>query len=184
MDNTVEPLHVNGEGQTVYNSTALEKIWGLGHVSVGEVTFDSAAYVARYCTKKINGDLANEHYGNRQPEYATMSRREAIGRRWLEKYHSDVYPSNEVIHDGRKLKVPAYYDKWLEKNNPTLYDYVKQGREQKALLSDGKDSTPHRLFTKHQVRLLNSQKQRSLEGDKKQNLYDTKAVQYNKEYLT
>jgi len=34
----------------------------MGHCEIGALTFESAAYVARYIMKKVNGDLAAEHY--------------------------------------------------------------------------------------------------------------------------
>lgn len=49
-------------GHRYYISKSLEEIWGLGHVVIGEVTFESAAYVARYVMKKINGPNAQMHY--------------------------------------------------------------------------------------------------------------------------
>lgn len=39
-------------GLPVYRSKMLEKSWPFGIVSIGEVTFESAAYVARYSVKK------------------------------------------------------------------------------------------------------------------------------------
>lgn len=46
----------------VYVSQELNNIWGYGLCEIGSVTFESAGYVARYCTKKITGDFAEEHY--------------------------------------------------------------------------------------------------------------------------
>jgi hypothetical protein len=40
----------------------LTSVWGLGHASVGDLTFESAAYVARYVMKKVNGSLKKSHY--------------------------------------------------------------------------------------------------------------------------
>ena len=39
-------------GHTVYRSPRLEKLWTLGNCEIGELTFESAAYVARYIMKK------------------------------------------------------------------------------------------------------------------------------------
>lgn len=36
----------------LYISPILAKLWGKGMVTVGAVTLESAAYVARYCTKR------------------------------------------------------------------------------------------------------------------------------------
>jgi hypothetical protein len=43
-------------------SAILESLWPYGYSSVGNVTFESAAYVARYIMKKVGGDAADEHY--------------------------------------------------------------------------------------------------------------------------
>jgi hypothetical protein len=40
----------------------LAKCWGKGHCLVGDLTFESAAYVARYVVKKINGQQKFLHY--------------------------------------------------------------------------------------------------------------------------
>lgn len=63
---------MSGENR-LYTSVVLDEIWSKGNVIVGDVTFESAAYVARYCMKKITGDKAAAHYGGRLPEFITMS---------------------------------------------------------------------------------------------------------------
>lgn len=42
----------SNRGYTVYNSAELRKIWGMGHIVIGNVTAESAGYVARYTMKK------------------------------------------------------------------------------------------------------------------------------------
>ncbi len=107
----------------IYRSEELEKIWDKGHSEIGTVTFQSAGYLARYTmneSQKLEG---------RKPEYLTMSRRPAIGKHWLEKYISDVYPSDEVITpSGNKLKPPRYYDLQLEKIDAQLLQTIKRER--------------------------------------------------------
>ena len=51
----------------MYRSPRLEKLWTLGNCEIGELTFESAAYVARYIMKKINGPMAKEHYKRYDP---------------------------------------------------------------------------------------------------------------------
>lgn len=48
--------------QKLYRSKTLEELWPFGHSSVGTVTFESAAYVARYIMKKVTGEAAELHY--------------------------------------------------------------------------------------------------------------------------
>jgi hypothetical protein len=42
-------------GLPLYTSPTLESVWGNGIVQVGDITFESAAYVARYIMKKVVG---------------------------------------------------------------------------------------------------------------------------------
>ena len=83
-------------GHDIFRSSTLEKLWGLGNCEIGTVTFQSAAYVAKYCQKKLNNEEAHERYRRIDPqtgelvpvehEYATMSRRPGIGRGYYEKF--------------------------------------------------------------------------------------------------
>lgn len=128
LDFADKQYHCKARENTLYTSDQLNNLWGLGYCTIGAVTFESCAYVARYITKKITGDQAEEHYKGRKPEYVTMSRRPGIGQQWLEQYQSDVYPRDEVIIRGQKCKPPRYYDKQLEKTNPKLYESIKTRR--------------------------------------------------------
>ena len=49
-------------GEKLYISKTLQALWPMGHITIGAVTFESAAYVARYVMKKINGQQQKEHY--------------------------------------------------------------------------------------------------------------------------
>lgn len=113
----------------LYTSKELEKIWSHGQCSIGSVTFESAAYVARYAMKKVYGNEA--HYGGRVPEYVTMSRRPGIGAGFLERFRSDIYPSDEVIVRGVRCRPPRYYDNVLESDSPSVYARLKGVRRRK-----------------------------------------------------
>lgn len=115
-------------GVKLFTSETLSKLWGKGFATCGAVTMESAAYVARYVMKKITGEAAAEHYGGRKPEYTTMSRRPGVGRAWFEKFSGDVFPSDEVIVNGRSCKPPRYYDNLLEKAMPEMLEAVKRER--------------------------------------------------------
>lgn len=112
-------------GHTLYTSEALSKLWPVGHASIGDVTFESAAYVARYVIKKITGDRALEHYSRVDPrtgecvqltpEFAHMSLKPAIGATWYAKFHQEVIDNDRVVMRGREMKPPRYYDKLLKR---------------------------------------------------------------------
>lgn len=128
-------------GSKLYRSTTLEKLWPYGHSTVGELTFESAAYTARYCTKKITGKKQQKHYEkinpetgeitNLLPEYNEMSRRPGIGKNWIEKYTADVYTAlpGKVIVRGKTANAPRYYDKQLEKWDAEKYEIIKHKRK-------------------------------------------------------
>jgi hypothetical protein len=150
------------QGHMVWRSPALEELWPYGYCEIGAVTFESAAYVARYIMKKVNGDGADDHYMTvdpatgeirmLKPEYVTMSRRPGIGHGWYEKYKDDVYPSDEVVMRGRLMKPPRYYDRQLQIDDGFTYDEIKSKREDLAKLNLD-DNTSKRLLVKEQVAL-------------------------------
>lgn len=145
-------------GNDLFTSKILDEVWGLGHGVVGQVTFESAAYVARYVLKKVTGDKAADHYQGRQPEYVTMSRGGrgdglgGIGKRWLEKWMGDVYPSDSVVMRGKAMRPPRFYDGLLEKADPEGLKKIKEARIQKALEGDWYERSLYRLGVKEEVK--------------------------------
>lgn len=143
---------MNG-GNTLYTSMELERLWPHGQNWIGAVTFESAAYVARYCTKKITGPSAAAHYGNRVPEYATMSRRPGIGIEWYRKFQSDVFPADEVvIRGGIKCRPPRFYESKFEVNNATTLQALKRKRKIRAMRSP--DNTTPRMIVRFDLKVI------------------------------
>lgn len=144
-----KPWNYHGSSSQLWISDTLESTWGQGFTSIGPLTEQSAAYVARYTVKKATGPGGAERYrridlttGEEfyvRPDYATMSRRPGIGSSWLEKYHRDVYPSDQVVHNGRKLRPPEFYDRRLEASDPGLLADLKEQRRAKAQTDTGND---------------------------------------------
>lgn len=160
-------------GNTLYTSDTLTKLWGKGHCTVGELTFESAAYTARYIMKKQTGDNAKLHYKriDREtgeiiqltPEFNKMSLKPGIGAEWIQKYHRDVYPHGKVITRGFESNPPKYYDKLLKRNSPDEHDAVKTDRETEAYAKRN-DNTEQRLKAKETVAKAKlNQKKRGLE---------------------
>lgn len=145
-------------GCKVFRSPFLEKVWTHGWSSIGDVTFESAAYVARYCVGKVTGQKAVEHYARvdefgeweQTPEYAQMSRADGIGKAWFDKFHSDVYPHDYVVVGGMKLPPPRYYDNLYDEKDPEGLEYIKFLRSLDAELRFA-DNTPRRLSDKETV---------------------------------
>ena len=139
----------------VWHSEELTDLWGKGLTEIGSLTFESACYIARYVTKKINGKRAESHYTRLDPEtgelrrieqeYATMSRRPGIGAGWYDRYKDEVYPSDEVVSRGRAMRPPRYYDKKLEESDPDLYKAVRKVRRANR---DKQNQTEDRLHVR------------------------------------
>lgn len=147
-------------GVRLYRSAELESLWPYGFSSVGDVTFESAAYVARYIMKKINGDAAEDHYWymdpetgemfRQKPEYTTMSRRPGLATGWLEKFMPDVYPHDEIVIRGKKMRPPRFYDSKYQLMYPDEFLELKAKRMAKAL-ENLDDNTQERLNVKEKV---------------------------------
>lgn len=146
------------KGHPLYTSAVLADLWGKGFHTIGELSFDSAAYVARYCMKKITGDQAEKHYEyiseeheglvlSRKPEYTTMSRNKGIGESWIHKYLNDVYPSDEVIINGKSAQPPKFYDQFLAKEYPARAKTLRKKRLQSGA-KQASNNTPDRLETR------------------------------------
>lgn len=146
----------------LYTSAFLAKLWPLGTHTIGSATFESAAYIARYCMDKITGDLAKKHYEhvdtetgeifNRVPEFNRSSNRPGIGAPWLERFWTDVYPRGEVITNGRRAKSPRYYDKLFKRRaTQDELDHFMQHRAELAKLQHAEDLTDERLAVREEV---------------------------------
>lgn len=141
----------SGPGGPLFVSKTLSRLWPHGFSSIGAVTFESAAYCARYVMKKVTGEHAPHFYGGLLPEYCSMSLRPAIGKRWYEKYRGDCFPSDSVVIKGRLHKPPAYYGKLLAREAPDVFASVKRERES-GRLAHLADATPRRLSVRREVK--------------------------------
>lgn len=130
-------LYKNSDNGPIYTSEILSKVWGKGFVTIAEMSFDTAAYVARYCVKKINGEPAELHYQkvnpitgeitNLQPEFALSSRRPGIAHDWFMKYKSDLH-KGYIVHNGVTMGTPKYYDSLLQKYDDARHASLKESK--------------------------------------------------------
>ena len=151
----------NHNGNVYYRSPTLERIWPFGHSDISDLNWRTAAYAARYIMKKVNGPDAEAHYEkvdpetgeifNVQPEYVAASNRPGLGYDWFQKYKSDVYPKDFIVHDGQKNPVPRYYDRLLERENPELLEELKS-RRQASACDRAQDQTPARLKAREEFK--------------------------------
>lgn len=120
-------------GPRLVTCPSLERAWGHGFVSVGELTPESAAYVAGYCLKKVTGKHAQDFYLNtetgeyRPPEFLRVSRARkdeagrvvsgGVGAAFLDRITDDEFTTG-VAFSGGVVPAPRYYKKKLKELDP------------------------------------------------------------------
>lgn len=133
----------NKRGERLYTSKVLTELWPYGFNVVGDVTLESCCYVARYICDKITGDMAIEHYRNvtgdgvlvdRLPEFTCQSRRPGLASDWYKKFGAHSHESGDfVVLDGRRVRVPRFYDNMYELLDTAGLNAIKKRRMRKAI---------------------------------------------------
>lgn len=170
----------NHRGEALYTSATLSKLWsrngsGLGFCTIGDVTYDSAIYCAKYALKKVNGKQAEDYYcvydsdgvcHDRDPEWAVQSTRPGIGAYYYAAFGDEVRNWDNVIVDGKPCRPPRFYDRCSEKMRehdetrlacPCELCRTKRDRKRKAVANRG-DNTPERLEVKQRLMVIAAEK--------------------------
>jgi len=133
----------------LFRSPSLQKLWKYGFSTIGEVTFESAAYVARYVMKKVNGGQAKDYYNGRTPEFTNMSRRPGIGLQFFKDNYKDIYSLDGVLlRNNLILRPPKYYDNKYDQINPEHMKEIKNIRQSKH---NDSEQQWYRLKTKEKI---------------------------------
>ena len=111
------------KGRPIYKSLELCQIWqyGFNSVDVG-ITYDSAAYVAGYVRKKLNGDKAKDVYGDKQPPFALQS--QGIGKQYCMENADQLRSQKVVMMHNATHSLPRYYCKLLNIDSEELSMYA------------------------------------------------------------
>lgn len=126
-------------GDRIFRSKLLDDLWGFNDPEkrpneIGEVTFHSAGYVARYAAKKLCHGKDGTHDYN---PIAKRSSKNAIGKKYLEKFWPDVFNHGYcIIPQGDqyiRTGVPRYYETWFKKNHPDLWKHYVTVTKQKII---------------------------------------------------
>ena len=162
------------KGNNYYNSETLNKLWSCpetkesyGYAVISAATFDSAAYCARYITKKIRiTDKTPEHLRNHyfrqhpytgkthevEKEFAFMSKRPGIGKEWYDKYSKSVRDNDSIVVNGKEMQPPRYYDKLTEDLFEDEYTYIEEQRIKNANTPQAKArNTTSRLIARDAI---------------------------------
>lgn len=103
-------------------SKLLQECWPYGYVFIGDCTFESCQYVARYAVKKI--------FKNDPDEFLMMSLKPGIGAPWIMK-HWEIFDNDAVYGSFKRSNIPRYFEKLAEYAAFDLSD-LKANRIDKA----------------------------------------------------
>lgn len=120
MPNDLDPFSCNPNGDWTFTSKEILKYWDKGHVLIGEVTFESAGYVARYCAKKTSGD-----------SFVMMSTHPGIGANYILDNMDKIYSEDKIFGNFGSMKYvkpPRYADKLLERRHPIFKRLITDKR--------------------------------------------------------
>ena len=136
-------------GGFYYKSKELQSLWPFGFVSVGDLSFNSCAYVARYCNKKIkdNGVL------HKIPEFSFMSRRPGIGENYFREHFDSLVNTDRIYAniEGRySFSSFRYFDKLIEKIDPNKLQELKDQRISRGEINVAKELLSRNISTMEQ----------------------------------
>lgn len=120
-DQPLRPTRHTELGHPTYVSPLLDKLWGRGNTEYGEVSIESAGYVARYAAKKLTHGRDQDH--DYHPVHKTPQGR-GLGRTWIEQNWLHTFENGFVVlPNGQKSKIPRYYVDWAKIHHPSLWEY-------------------------------------------------------------
>lgn len=135
----------------LFRSPEIERLWKFGMSAIGEVSAESAQYVAGYVMKKVDKVGRKPRYSvdpltgdshEIEPEYSTMSRGgkrgRGLGAYWYDQYGEEVERLESVRFKGVAVMPPRYYDEQLRARDAALFEVMKLRRLRK-MFADGKD---------------------------------------------
>lgn len=158
-------------GEPQYLSSIIQESWNKGRTRVSSMSFESAAYVARYTTKKIDKGITLEqeqafveHYSKYdeesgsvylvEPEYGDASRRPGIGRIWYDRYKQDLRKGYITVN-GNKLPIPKYYLNLMENDIDLSADAANIRQQHKEFMArkNGSEYDSSRYRAKDHIKL-------------------------------
>lgn len=138
------PIMVDGKLKWIYQyddsgekllfSPTIYECWKKrGTAQIGQVTFESCAYVSRYIVKKQLGATGHQYADcGIEPPFVRMSLKPGIGYDWYEEHFDQIYLyDNYILKRGDKavsVKPGRYCDRILQKKDEQAFYELKEKR--------------------------------------------------------
>lgn len=133
--------HIDTNYKAHWKSKEVERYWKKGMIDIAELEWSCAAYVARYCTKKISLDPNKDCYYEKGqlPEYVRMSK--GIGFEYYLEHKHEIYKNDEMIMKTVKgntgsFKPPKAFDRMFQQSDPEAFKLIKESRKHAKERSD------------------------------------------------
>ena len=122
-----------------WKNKLLDKLWPYGMHDIANIEWNSAAYVSRYCMKKINEeDQSDKWYAEngKQKEFIRMSNRPGIGMKYYERnkmkiYENDGFAAKTVKGNNAIVRIKAF-DKIFKEEFPEEFEKIEKHRKECA----------------------------------------------------
>lgn len=150
----LRPWSKSTQGYQYYVSDTLDKLWSNGRVLLGEVSWETCAYTARYIASKHLGDEAFIYKdANIEPPMSFMSRRPGIGGNVYERepdlfQNGSIYVASDA--GSRRIDIPKYFLQKMSVDNPEEYAKIKADRLYLAELSQRERNLASGMLPKSQ----------------------------------
>lgn len=102
-------------GNTLYTSATLAKLWPYGFNTIGNVTEASAMYQAQYTQK----DFKN---GNESSPKKSHSKHSGIGRDYFLQNYRQILSLGFIPFNNQKIPIPRYFQKLAHKHYSHFYE--------------------------------------------------------------
>lgn len=145
--NSFYDTHIDSNFKAHWKSKELDRFWAKGKdkkgniipkgiIDIAELEWSCAAYVARYCTKKLMNAPKEDYLSiGKYPEYVRMSK--GIGFKYYEKHKNEIYANDEMIMKTVKgntgsFRPPKAFDRKFEEKDPEGFKLIKLSRQKAA----------------------------------------------------
>lgn len=152
-------VSTNENCDNLWQSEELNTIWRKGNVIIGEVTYKSVAYVARYTLKKQKDkDIALDQRSGRIPPFIVMS--QGIGKRYYQEHQNEMIEYSNITINGMQVPLPKRFMRYLKDINEDVHTTLSARRkyyaEQNQIQKDAQTDLSREKQRQKEEYLLNS----------------------------
>lgn len=151
-------------GDELRTNPLITECWPLGHHAIATARPGAVAgYIAKYALKaqhRAAHGITDANGVWRPAPFLRMSRRPAIGKDWLSKYHADLSHGYLVTPDGHRTSIPRYYKKQLKEAYHHTYELLQKYQQEQALNNaNGDKNHPDRRTDAERIHTQKHQQQ-------------------------